>query len=496
MELETISLFPNTLESEKTENQRKHDEFVEFDSYAAAYWRKCKEIIKDNVSAQVYKTWFEPIKAINWLDNQLTVKVPSQFFCEWIEEHYYPLLQKTIKEVLGQDAKLQYQVVVDESLSSIESTTIKMPAFKYPPSATNVNLPFAPQTSVKDNFPNFLNARYSFDNFIRGESNQLAFSAAMAVAQNPGGTRYNPLFVYGDTGLGKTHLVQGIGNFILHNNPRARVLYTTSERFTIEFTNAILNDKINEFIAFYRSIDVLIIDDIQFFAGKEKTQDNFFHTFNALHQAGKQIIMTSDKPHKDIADVDERLISRFQWGLTVDIQAPDYEMRMALLQRKSLDEGCELPLDVTDYIAKNVKSSVRELEGTLISLLAKVALDKRELNLDLAKEVVNGMTSCSTNDNDKPLTMEDIKEAVSAHFNVDIELIESKSRKHEIALARQMAIYLAKQLTSLSLKNIGANFGGRDHSTVLHSCQAIENYLVTDKSVKNAYENLLSNLKK
>lgn len=486
---DTVDLFSqtestNAITSIELENHLQ-DESVE------SYWNKCLAIIKDNVSNQVFRTWFEPLKAISVEDSKITVRVPSYFFCEWIEEHFYPLLQKTLQQVIGENAKLQYHVVVDDSNNSPEKRTVSVPGFKNGTQQNQNALPFAHNPIAIQEFPSFLNPRYSFDSFLRGDCNQLASSAAMAVSQNPGGTRFNPLMIYGDTGVGKTHLAQAIGNFICKKNRRARVLYTTSERFTMEFVNAIQNNKSNEFISFYRSIDVLIVDDIQFFAGKEKTQDNFFHTFNALHQAGKQIVLTSDKPPRNLSEVDDRLISRFQWGLTVDIQPPDLEMRMAILQKKSLDEGWELPHDIIEFIAKNVTHSVRELEGILISLTAKVTLDRREMNLELAREVVFSVA----NNQPKILTIDDIKESVSIYYNISVTDIESKYRKHEITLARQMCMFIAKQLTQLSLKSIGSNFGGRDHSTVLHSCQTIENYLVTDRSVKHAYEALMKKLK-
>jgi len=461
------------------------------DQVAHSYWNKCLQIIKDNVNTQVFKTWFEPITALKYTDNKLTVKVPSQFFCEWIEEHFYPLLQKTIFQVLGENAKLQYQVVVDENSDNLHSRMIKVPAFKYPPASNQIQLPFADMPSLPESFPTYLNPRYTFDNFVKGESNQLASSAALAVCKNPGTTRYNPLVLYSETGLGKTHLVQALGNAIVRRYKNLRVLYTTSERFTMEFVNSIQNNKQNEFTNFYRSIDVLIVEDIQFFSGKEKTQDNFFHTFNALHQAGKQLVLTSDKPPKELVDVDERLLSRFHWGLIADIQPPDYEMRMAILKKKSEDEGIELPPEIVDYIARHVKNNVRELEGTLVRLIAKYTFDNREMNLDLAKEVVFGITNFEP----KQLTVDDIKEMVSKYFKVPEELIVSKTRKHEVALARQMAMYLTKQFTQLSLKTIGSHFGNRDHSTVLHSCQMIDNYLVTDRSVKQSYENLVQKIK-
>ncbi len=458
---------------------------------AGALWKQCLAIIKDNVNPRVFKTWFEPIQALKWAEQQLTIQVPSQFFYEWIEEHYYGLLQKTTEQILGPDAKLQYQVVVEKNESS--RSTMRLPAFRQQPVAVQTPLPFAQTTRpLPQSFPSFLNPRYSFENFIQGESNQLAHAAAIAIANSPGGTRYNPLVIYGDTGLGKTHLGQAIGNHALKVNPNIRVVYTSSERFTMEYVSAIQNNKANEFTNFYRSVDILIVDDIQFFSAKEKTQDNFFHTFNALHQAGKQIILTSDKPPKELQGVQERLISRFQWGLTADIQAPDYEMRLAILQRKAADEGGdEIPGDVLEYLARNVTSSVRELEGCLISLLAKVSLDERELNLDLAKEVVGGIATVRPQ---MAITIESIQEVVSDYFGISIELIIGKTRKHHIVLARQVAMFICKELTKSSLKMLGAHFGNRDHTTVIHSCQMVENYLETDPKVQKSVNDIYSKL--
>lgn len=489
---EKLTLFNETLEDVEKKKEFKAFQRMQKDEIAEAYWKKCIGIIRDNIDSQSFLTWFEPIKAVRWRDNKLTLEVPSQFFFEWIEEHYYDLLQKTIYQVMGEKAGLKYQVLVDDGSNSTERRRILINGLKYQPSTTQTTLPFAQRPVQMQDYPTFLNARYSFDNFVIGDSNQLARSAAMAVSQNPGGTRFNPLVVYGATGLGKTHLAQAIGNYIIRHNDRYRVLYTNSERFTMEFVNAIQNNKTNEFINFYRSIDVLIVDDIQFFSGKEKTQDNFFHTFNALHQAGKQLVLSSDRPPRDLKGVDDRLISRFQWGLTVDIQQPDLEMRMAILRKKSMDEGLNLPTDTVEYLARHVKTSIRELEGILISLIAKVTLDGCELNLDLAREVVHGTAGKET----KPLTIDDIKQFVADYYSLTVEILESKSRKHEVALARQMAMYLAKQLTENSLKSIGRNFGGRDHSTVLHAISVIENYLVNDRAVKSAFETLIRKLKK
>ncbi|MDT3738057.1 MAG: chromosomal replication initiator protein DnaA [Candidatus Kapabacteria bacterium] len=468
-----------------------HENGSQVRSVAGAYWDKCLKIIQDNVSSQVFKTWFNPLKPLNWENNKLTLSVPSQFFFEWIEEHYYDLMRKTLSQVLGENASLEYRIVFDDLDDRSHSKSVKMPGFRYNPKPTQNTLPFEPVILSQKEFPTYLNPKYTLENFITGESNQLASSAAIAISLNPGKTKFNPLVIYGDTGLGKTHLVQGIGNYVSKNFPRLRVLYTDSERFTLEFVNAIQHNKVSEFSKFYRSIDVLIVDDIQFFSGKDKTQDNFFHTFNTLYQAGKQIILTSDKPPRDLVNVDDRLISRFHWGLITDIKAPDFEMRMAILQKKSSDEGIELTSDVTEYLARHIKTSIRDLEGALIGLIARVTFDKKPMSVELAKEVVYG----SSQESNQPLTIENIKQIVSNYYQISTETIASKSRKHEIALARQMAIYLSKLLTNSSLKTIGGEFGGRDHSTVLHSCQTIENYFVTDKKVKASYETLLNQLK-
>jgi chromosomal replication initiator protein len=459
-------------------------------------WTECSAIIRDNVTPQVYRTWFETIDAQSWDGETLTIQVPSQFYFEWIEEHYNALLKKVVAQILGEGSRLQYEVIVEQADEKFtKDRTITLPAFRpqtvNAPAVAQGVLPFTQTPVVPQNFPNYLNPTYIFENFIRGDSNQLAVAAAIAIAENPGKTKYNPLVLYGNTGLGKTHLVQAIGNRAQQLHRNIRVFYTNSERFTMEYVTAIQNGKANEFTNFYRSIDILIVDDIQFFSGKEKTQDNFFHTFNALHQSGKQIILTSDKPPKEIHGVDDRLISRFQWGLTADVQTPDYEMRLAILQRKAADEGTDLPGDVVEYLARNITSSVRELEGCLISLLAKVSLDGRELTLELAREVVKGIASEQVTKEISPKT---ILNAVAEYYDISLTLITGKKRKQEIVLARQTAMYLIKHLTQLSLKSIGSHFGGRDHTTVIHSCQMIENYLATDERVQTTVSVLMDKL--
>jgi chromosomal replication initiator protein len=458
-------------------------------------WSQCLAIVRDNVSDQVFKTWFEKMRPTKWDGTNITLELPSHFFYEWIEQHYSNLLQKTVQRVLGAKAKVQFEVVVDDNAPASDQRTVKLPTMR---TGVQPSLPFTearPQTQTQvrtTHFPTYFNPRYTFDNFIRGENNQLATSAGIAVADNPGRTKFNPLVIYGPTGLGKTHLVQAIGNRILQRNPNAKVLYTNSEKFTMEYINAIQTNKVPDFTSFYRGVDVLIVDDIQFLGGKEKTQDMFFHTFNALHQEGKQLILTSDKQPKDLADLDERLISRFQWGLTTDIQPPDLETRIAILQQKSMEEGMDLPGDVLEYIGRHVTSSVRELEGCLISLLAKVSLDSRELTIELAKEVVRGV---SNSFGARTLTIDEIKKEVSEYYSIDVALLSAKTRKHEIVLARQMCMFLAKQLTQTSLKSIGLHFGGRDHTTVLHSCQQILNYIDTDKKIRQDVDVLKKRLR-
>lgn len=454
---------------------------------AAVAWLRCLEIIKENVTYQAFKTWFEPAKPIRLEDATLTIQVPSQFFYEWIEEHFYSLVRKAIVQVLGERAQLIYHAVVDESIEPPEARVITLPARNIP----NANVATSrlrgpatgfmttPQPHVQHAQPQ-LNPRLTFDNFITGDSNELAYAAAKAVADNPGGTRFNPLVIYGGVGLGKTHLVQAIGHAILDKDANRSVIYTSSERFTLEFVNAIQHNKSQEFTNYYRSVDVLIVDDIQFFADKEKTQDNFFHTFNALHQAGKQIILTSDVPPKQLRGVDERLISRFQWGLTTDIQPPDLETRIAILQKMSHDEGYHLPGEVIDYIARNVTSSVRELEGCLISLLAECSLRNLSLTLDLTREVISGIASIP----DPVISIEQIQQGVCKQLDLPLTLMTGKSRKQEIVFARQIAMYLIRELTNTSLKTIGNHFGGRDHTTVMHSISTIETLKQTDEHTR------------
>lgn len=448
---------------------------------ANSVWKKCLTIIKENVTLMTYNTWFLPIRPVSLDDSTLKVQLPNQFFWEWIDEHFSTIVKKTIFDVLGPDGKLSYIIADDKELKeeeivqatkSVESTVIKPVELKKPAHETN------------------LNPRYKFENFIKGEGNQLARAAAGAISDNPGGTSFNPFFVYGGVGLGKTHLIQSIGNSIVEKFPEKKVIYLSSDSFTVEFVEAIQSNRVNEFSGFYRSMDVLIIDDIQFLIGKEKTQDLFFHIFNTLHQSRKQIILSSDKPPKDLKGLDERLISRFQWGLSADIQPPELEMRIAILKSKAEDYGMMISTEILEYLANNITSNIRELEGSLIKLLANASLNSKEITLELAKRTVKEIAT----DRKINITIDDISKVICSQLNIPENKIREKTRKKEIVLARQLAMYFAKELTKSSLKTIGLHFGGRDHSTVIHACNNIEQMHTSDASMRDLIDSIRNKL--
>ncbi|OYX93274.1 MAG: chromosomal replication initiation protein DnaA, partial [Sphingobacteriia bacterium 35-40-5] len=443
------------------------------------------------IPAQSFKTWFEPIKALRLDGNVLTIQVPSLFFYEWLEEHYVGLLRKTVKKQLGEEGRLEYNIVVEKSSTSIPYTT-NMPSNGNGAEGKNQSMPMpiSLNKDIKNPFviPGLkklqvdpqLNQNYTFENFIEGDCNRLARSAGYAVAGKPGGTSFNPLMIYGGVGLGKTHLAQAIGNEIKRTLTDKLVLYVSCEKFTQQFVDALKNNNINDFVNFYQAMDVLIMDDVHNFAGKEKTQDIFFHIFNHLHQSGKQLIITSDKAPKDLSGLEERLLSRFKWGLSADLQIPDLETRMAILNKKMYSDGIELPSEVIEYVAHNIDNNVRELEGAMVSLLAQSTLNKKEIDLNLAKSMLKNFIKNSS----KEISMEYIQKLVCEYFEVPIEMVKSKTRKREIVQARQISMYLAKLHTKTSLKSIGAFFGGRDHSTVIYACQTVDDLIDTDKKFK------------
>lgn len=468
---------------------------------SVSVWNKCLQIIKDNIPAQSFKTWFEPVKAVKLEGSVLTIQVPSLFFYEWLEEHYVGLLRKTIKKQLGENGRLEYNIVVEKSSTSNPYTT-NMPSSGNGAEGKSQSMPVpvALNKDIKNPFviPGLkklrvdpqLNQNYTFDNFIEGECNRLARSAGTAVASRPGGTSFNPLMIYGGVGLGKTHLVQAIGNDVKQKFPDKLVIYVSCERFCQQFVDSIKNHTINDFVNFYQAMDVIIMDDIHNFAGKEKTQDVFFHIFNHLHQSGKQIILTADKPPKDLTGLEERLLSRFKWGLSADIQAPDLETRIAILQQKMYSDGIEIPNNVIEYMAHQIDNNVRELEGAMVSLLAQSTLNKKEIDLNLAKTMLKNFIKNTT----KEISMDYIQKLVCEYFEVPVEMVKSKLRKREIVQARQISMYLAKNHTKSSLKSIGAFFGGRDHSTVIYACQTVEDLIETDKKFKSYVQDIQKKL--
>ncbi len=465
-------------------------------------WEQCLEIIKDNISYQKYKSWFEPITPVKLKDNTLTIEVPSQFWYEWLEEHYYGMLRSTLAKVLGEEGKLEYSIVLEKSDNDTENKSVRLPQRPMPPDSNQqqdvkgyseyspgkIENPFVIPGIQKTKIDSNLNTNYVFDRYIEGDCNRLARSAAMAIAENPGSNSFNPFFIYGGTGLGKTHLIQSIGNKVKkeHGDDLA-VLYISSESFTNEFVQAIRNNRASEFTMFYRQIDVLIVDDIQFFSGKEKTQEEFFHIFNALHQDGKQIILSSDRAPREIPDIEERLISRFSWGLSADLQVPEYETRYAILERKANDNGIELSHDVLEFIAHNFKSNVRDLEGAIIKLLAFASLQHvDEIEPQMAKRVLKDMIQ----ESHTTISIEQIQNYVCDYFGIDTNKVREKTRKQEIVEARQIAMYLAKQFTDSSLKTIGLHFGGRDHSTVIHAISTVEERMQTTAKHKRIVDEL------
>ena len=444
---------------------------------ANSVWKSCLTHIKENVTLMTYNTWFLPIRPVSYKDNNLKVQLPNQFFWEWIDEHFSTIVKKTIREVLGEKGKLSY--IVSDEQENKEEEIIKqsnVPEKNVLP----VNVKVTPQHETN------LNSRYKFENFIKGEGNQLARAAAGAISDNPGGTSFNPFFIYGGVGLGKTHLIQSIGNSILEKFPEKKVIYLSSDSFTVEFVEAIQSNRVNLFSSFYRNMDVLILDDIQFLIGKEKTQDLFFHIFNTLHQSRKQIILSSDKPPKDLKGLDERLISRFQWGLTADIQPPELEMRIAILKNKAEDYGMSVSTEILEFIAESITSNIRELEGCLIKLLANASLNSREITLELAKKTVKEIAT----DRKINITIDDICKTVCQYLNIPENKLREKTRRKEIVLARQLSMYFSKELTKNSLKTIGLHFGGRDHSTVIHACTSIEKMRVNDISMKDLIDSI------
>ncbi len=469
---------------------------------AQSVWNNCLSFIKDNIQPQAYKTWFEPIVAVKLTDNALSIQVPSKFFYEWLEEHYVKILKVSLTKELGETAKLVYVIKMENTYGNKQPFTEKIPSSNRGTlKSQDVDVPLnnkSPELKNPFVIPGIrnvkiesqLNPNYSFDNFLEGDSNRLARNAGLAVANKPGGTSFNPLLIFGGVGLGKTHLAHAIGVDIKDKYPEKTVLYISAEKFTQQYIDSVKKNNRNDFIHFYQIIDVLIIDDVQFLSGKSGTQDVFFHIFNHLHQNGKQVILTSDKAPVDMQDIEQRLLSRFKWGLSAELQSPDFETRVSILKNKLYRDGVEMQDDIIEYVAKHIKTNIRELEGAIISLIAQSSFNKKEITINLAKEVVEKFVKNTK----REVSIDYIQKVVSDYFQMDVSTLQSKTRKRHIVQARQLAMFFAKKFTKASLASIGSQIGKRDHATVLHACKTVNNLSSTDKQFRKYVEDLSKKL--
>ena len=443
-------------------------------------WNKILEIIKEDLSPQAYNSWFSQTKAVKFGENKLIISAPGDFCKDWLEKHYAVFIKDILKRTLGSDdnLKIEFRTAEQKFSAPAHSTpNLKNKTKKPEPFLKNNKLPLTP--------------KYTFDNFVVGNGNRFAHAACLAVAQSPSKS-YNPLFVYGGVGLGKTHLMQAIGRHIAQQNVKTKILYISSEKFTNAMIDSIRDDRTVAFRDKYRSVDVLLIDDIQFLAGKERTQEEFFHTFNTLYDSNKQIVITSDSPPKDIPTLENRLISRFEWGLITDIQPPDLETRIAILRKKAQSENLNVPSEVINFIAENITSNIRQLEGALTKLVAFSTLTKRELSVSLAQDILKDIIPLEN----KKVSIGQIQKTVSDYYNIKVNFMLSKKRTKDVVLARQVAVYLSRELTDLSLISIGGSIGRRDHTTIIHSYNKIKDKIKKDKSFKIIIDNLTLNIKK
>ena len=448
-------------------------------------WQECQTILKDNLTASAYSTWFAPIVPLSFTNNVLVLQVKSQFIAEYIEENYIPILSPTIRRVFGPQTCLEYRVLMD-SVSGAAST-ISSPG-------SHMETPVRRNTAtqeVNEAFDTQLNTSYTFENFIAGEPNKLARVAGLTIAKQPGYTAFNPLFIYGGSGVGKTHLANAIGNMVRQLDPAKKVLYVSANTFKLQYMAATQENRVPDFLNFYQQVDVLIVDDIQYFTSKG-TQDTFFHIFNYLQQSHKQLILTSDRSPLQLKDIEDRLLTRFKWGLSAEILRPDFQLRKDILCYKLHRDGIVLDENIIDFIANNVRDSIRDLEGVLASLLAYSTLTDRDIDMALAEQVVGRIVEI------KPcnVSVGDVLEAVSGFYNIDAKTIVSEARSKEVMQARHAAMYLAKELTDNSLSEIGAAIGGRSHATVLHSIRLMKDQLDIDPVLRHRISQMTAALRR
>ena len=471
-------------------------------------WKNCLDIIKDNIDESSFNTWFLPIIPVSLEDATLTIQVPSHLFYEFLEDNYVNLLKKIIRKELGTTGKLKYNVIMEKKLRAEENKTINLPSNPkrasgnpavlqpldiYQTENRDIPDPFIIPGIQKKKIPSNLINSLNFDNYIEGDCNRLARSAGWAIAKAPGETAFNPLFIYSDVGLGKTHLAHAIGIQTKINFPDKTVLYVSADLFYQQFMESVRNNNREDFVYFYKSIDVLIIDDIHFLAtgNKERTQDALFYIFDHLHQKKKQIIITADKSPVEISGFEPRLLSRFKWGLTADLQVPDLETRIAILNKKLANNGIEFPEEVVNYLALRVTSNTRELEGAMIAILAQASLNRREITEELAKEMIDKYVKSTA----KEISIEYIQKIVCDYFKISVDEINAKTRKREIVQARQLCMFFAKKHTKLPLSTIGTYCGDKNHATVLHACRTINNLQETDKKMRLYIEEIENKMK-
>lgn len=457
-------------------------------------WANCLKVIQDNIPEAAFKTWFLPIVPLSYDNKVFTIQVPSQFFYEYLEDKFVDLLRTTLHREIGKETILQYRILMENTTNTVvdyRGEVKSLVSEKLPLKHAN-KIPSPFQKVVADDFDSQLNSKYTFDNFFEGESNKLARTVGDTISKNPGKTAFNPLFVHGTSGVGKTHLCHAIGMRIKELYPEKRVLYVSAHLFKVQYADAGRYNTTNDFINFYQGIDVLIIDDIHELAGIEKTQNTFFHIFNHLHQNNKQLILTSDKSPSELMGVEERLLTRFRWGLTTKIEHPDKLLRLKILHSKILHDGLSIPDDVVDFIAENVTDNARDLEGIIVSIMAHSLVYNKEIDLPLARRVIG---QAIKKIEAKKITVNAIESVVCDFYNIKSELIHTASRKRQIVQARQVTMYLSKTYTEMSLAQIGSLIGKKNHATVLHACKTVKEQMEVDKIFREEITEIEKKLK-